>query len=82
MDNAPQLVQLALGDRQVPPQLQQDLPTMLGRPVQPITDCILVYLHNAGGAPQRIAFGQCSDRRLEDHRFSIQISEGNSGSKR
>src|SRR5437867_253040 len=49
---------------------------MLGRPVQPITGCILVYLHNVGGAPQRIAFGQCSDHRLEDHRSRIQIPVG------
>jgi hypothetical protein len=74
MDKTPQLIALAFGDGQVLPQIQQDLPTMLSRPVQPVTGGILVNLHNPSGTPQRIAFGQGTERHLEEHWFGIQIT--------
>jgi hypothetical protein len=42
MDKAPPLVQLAFSDGHVPPPIQQDLSTMLHRPVQPVTGRILI----------------------------------------
>jgi hypothetical protein len=76
MDKTPQLIQLTLADRQPLPQIQQEVATMTGGPIQPGTDRILVNVDDPCGTAQRISFGQGANRDVKNGWVGFQLKIG------
>ena len=88
MDKTPQFIQLALGHREIPPQVQHHRAALACRSIQPATDQIAIDLDDSGGRAQRIPFRQCPQGRLECHRVRPQaivsrtVAQGHAASTR
>jgi len=76
MDKTPQLIQLTLADRQLLPQIQHDVATMLGGLIQPGTERIVINMHDPCGTAQGISVGQGANRNVKNGRVGFQFKIG------
>jgi len=58
------------------PMVQRQSPALVRRAGKPATDGIFINLDNPRGAADRIAFGQRTDREVENGGISIEIEVG------